>query len=325
MGAGSNDHDDNKDEDQDKKNAHSRGRSEGEERPRREDMPERGLERDEKEERRYDRRDHDEESITRLHYKKEPSSDEPRKANLSAAAALRARLGGRPTAAPAATPSHLREETVILPLVDAAGRAAPGAFGREAAGTAAAGVRPTKRIERFEDGERKRYFADDDTLDLETLVKRTKYGATEDIDATMARNIARKSNFKETDLDPDAEYDVDGGLDLADGQRKASKDARRRGSATEEVAKREKQRQVRDFTRFQSALDRCSLCFTSKSRQKHLTLAIGTAAYLALPPRGRLIPGHCQIIPIEHVGSSRIADEAAWTEIRNFKKCLLQI
>ena len=37
-----------------------------------------------------------------------------------------------------------------------------------------AGRRP-KRVERYEGGERARYFADDDKLDLGTLVKRTKY------------------------------------------------------------------------------------------------------------------------------------------------------
>lgn len=255
--------------------------------------------------------------------------------NLSAAAMLRARLSGNP--ATSSTARHgednekqkKREEAIILPLIDASGRAAPGAFGRESASTAAgadASIRPIKRVERYDqDGQRKRYFADDDTIDLDTLVKRTKYGSTEDIDATMARNIAKTSNFKTKDLDADAEYDWDAGLDLADGRHKASKDARRRGSVTEEVAKKEKQRQIREYTKFQSALDRCTLCFTSKLRQKHLTLAIGTVAYLALPSRGRLVPGHCQIVPAEHVASTRSTDESTWTEIRNFKKCLLQM
>jgi len=255
--------------------------------------------------------------------------------NLSAAAMLRARLSGRK--APSSTARHgepkqklgKQEETVILPLIDASGRAAPGAFGRESASTAAgadASTRPIKKVERYDqDGQRKRYFADDDSLDLDTLVKRTKYGTTEDIDATMARNISKSNKFKMTDLDADAEYDWDAGLDLADGRHKASKDARRCGSATEEVAKKEKQRQIREYTKFQSALDRCALCFTSKLRQKHLTLAIGTVAYLALPSRGRLVPGHCQIVPAEHVASTRSTDESTWTEIRNFKKCLLQM
>lgn len=41
--------------------------------------------------------------------------------------------------------------------------------------------------------------------------------------------------------------------------------------------------------------------------------------------RGRLVPGHSVIVPTEHVASSRQVDEQVWTEIRNFKKCLLQM
>jgi hypothetical protein len=270
-------------------------------------------------------------------HKEEKADEEEKTKNLSAAAILRARLSGKPapittTAATktATAKEKIEEETIILPLVDAAGRAAPGAFGRESAATTASAADPSttriKRVERYDqDGQRKRYFADDDTIDLDTLVKRAKYGSTDDIDATMARNIAKSAKFKETDLDADAEYDWDAGLDLADGRHKASKDARRRGSATEEIAKKEKERQIREYTKFQSALDRCTLCFTSKLRRKHLTLAIGTVAYLALPSRGRMVPGHCQIIPAEHIASTRSTDESTWTEIRNFKKCLLQM
>lgn len=41
--------------------------------------------------------------------------------------------------------------------------------------------------------------------------------------------------------------------------------------------------------------------------------------------RGRLVPGHCLIVPAEHVASARQVDEHVWTEMRNFKKCLLQM
>ena len=37
------------------------------------------------------------------------------------------------------------------------------------------------------------------------------------------------------------------------------------------------------------------------------------------------MPGHCLIVPMEHVASCRMADEAVWTEMRNFKKCLVQM
>lgn len=41
--------------------------------------------------------------------------------------------------------------------------------------------------------------------------------------------------------------------------------------------------------------------------------------------RGRLVPGHCLIVPNDHTPSTRQVDEHIWTEIRNFKKCLLQM
>jgi hypothetical protein len=97
--------------------------------------------------------------------------------NRSAAEALRARLAGKPVpAAAAAEPAGAgkQREVVVLPQVDARGRAMPGAFGRESAGDglraaeAAAGGRMNKRVQRYgADGTRERYFADDDSVDLQ--------------------------------------------------------------------------------------------------------------------------------------------------------------
>ena len=41
--------------------------------------------------------------------------------------------------------------------------------------------------------------------------------------------------------------------------------------------------------------------------------------------RGRLVEGHSIIVPTEHVASSRQVDDHIWTELRNFKKCVLQM
>jgi hypothetical protein len=50
---------------------------------------------------------------------------------------------------------------------------------------------------------------------VQTLVKRAKHGDDSmDIDRSLAANIAARSRFKETDLDADAEYDYDAGLDM---------------------------------------------------------------------------------------------------------------
>lgn len=70
---------------------------------------------------------------------------------------------------------------------------------------------------------------------------------------------------------------------------------------------------------------RCNLCFMSGKRNKEITLSVGSLAYLALPARGSLVPGHCTIIPVDHVASMRAADSEVVEEVKNFKKCLIQM
>ncbi|KAK9823428.1 hypothetical protein WJX72_002672 [[Myrmecia] bisecta] len=247
------------------------------------------------------------------------------RSNVATAAALRARLLGK---APPAEPAGLagapassggRAERVVLPMVDASGRAMPGAFGREAAGAGAPdGGRKPKRVQRYgEGGVKERYFADDEKQDLTTLVKRQRYEGAEDIDANLADNIARSARYKGKELDVDDEYDVDGGLEMYE--------SRKRKGTKEQQAQRSKRAQVSDYMRTSSILDNCARCFASARRPRHLTISIGQTAYLMLPERGRLVPGHCCIVPSEHVASSRLVDEHVWTEMRNFKKCLLQM
>lgn len=44
-----------------------------------------------------------------------------------------------------------------------------------------------------------------------------------------------------------------------------------------------------------------------------------------LPESGRLVPGHCQIVPMQHGVSQRSSDEDVFEEMRNFKKCLYKM
>jgi hypothetical protein len=83
--------------------------------------------------------------------------------------------------------------------------------------------------------------------------------------------------------------------------------------------------QVADYKKFETMQQRCQLCMDSAARPKHLLIALGTAAYLMMPLTKRLMPGHCLIVPMQHCKATRMADETALTEIRNFKKCLIQM
>ncbi|KAL0044021.1 hypothetical protein WJX82_003090 [Trebouxia sp. C0006] len=254
--------------------------------------------------------------------------------NKATAAALRARLmqGKQPSMVlgpnrdsaqnppqDSAAAIESRAQSVQLSAIDSKGRAVPGAFGRAAVGAGAPeGGRKPKRVQRFDAGERQRYFADDDKQQLGDLVAQQRYEGAADIDANLADNIMRKGKrFREKELDVDEEYDVDGGLDMYE--------SRKKKGTKEQQKKRDRSAQIADHRRVTNAMDRCSLCFASTSRARHLTISLGQSAYLALPARGRLGEGHSIIVPTEHVASTRQVDEHIWTELRNFKKCLLQM
>ena len=231
--------------------------------------------------------------------------------NNSVAAMLRARLGGKTVQAPATESLGTQEgdrepdqapATVHLPMVDARGRAAPGAFGRET--TAQAHTEPAAEAD----------------LDLQTMVRRVKHGTEEGMNDVIARNIAKNSYYRETAADD--EYDFDVGTDVLTAQ-KVSKRGKKAPSA--ELERKEKARQINEYRRMSKTQNHCRLCLEKNDANAHLTVSMSPSAYLALPDRGRLVPGHCCIVPVEHIASSRLADENTWEELRNFKKCVLQM
>eukprot|EP00210_Caulerpa_lentillifera_P008695 g8294.t1 len=186
---------------------------------------------------------------------------------------------------------------IVLPMMDSDGRPSRGAFGRESS---------KKRRENDDD---------DDDDDIATLYKRSKYRDDAiDIDNALANKIVRNKRFEPIDVD--AEYDFDVGSNLHK--------KRNRKNAKSKL-NREKRDAIRDYRKMETIGERCPLCFGSKTFPKNLVVSIGTMTYLRLPIRGALDPFHCHIIPIEHLPSTRQVDEDVWTEIRNFKKCLIMM
>ena len=158
--------------------------------------------------------------------------------------------------------------------------------------------------------------------DAAALYKRSKRGEDAiDIDKTLARNISRHRRFDaRDDLNADMEYDYGVGSDLFEKKRRKN-----RKETLSDVQKREKRKQVNQFQKMQTVQEKCPYCFDSDQIPKHLVMSIATAAYLRLPEKGALDSKHCVIVPLEHIPSTREADENAWTEIRNFKKALIQM
>jgi hypothetical protein len=233
--------------------------------------------------------------------------------NNSVAAMLRARLGGKvkpPDISQAPSPQEeaiggqpdRAPATVHLPMVDARGRAAPGAFGRETA--AQAHTVPAAEAD----------------LDLQTMVRRVRHGTEEGMNDMIARNISRNAYYRETAADD--EYDFDVGTDVL-----AAPKVSRRGKKdpNAELERKEKSRQINEYRRMNKFQNQCRMCLDKNDANAHLTVSMSPSAYLALPDRGRLVPGHCCVVPVDHIASSRLADENTWEELRNFKKCVLQM
>jgi hypothetical protein len=236
------------------------------------------------------------------------------------AAALRARLGGRPPP-PAPPPTT----TLDAALVDASGRAAAGAFGRDEAGRAHPAV--GKRTQRYDpSGARGRWFADDDDAgaDVATLAKRARHGDDRgaiDVDAAIAKGILKQgARYRggTTEAAADDEYDFDGGLAALDAKR-----APRRGRPGE--ADRARAAASAATRRDDAALAACAACVGAPRFESDLVIAASGRAYLAAVRRGRLALLHCVIAPAAHAPSERSTDEDTATDIRNFKKCVLRM
>lgn len=135
----------------------------------------------------------------------------------------------------------------------------------------------------------------------------------------MAKTVMG-SKYRQADFDADAEYDFDAGVNLQD----RSKSKQRRHSE-DKKSKSAKDAQIADYKKLTSVEENCIFCFSSPRHLHHLVVSIATTTYLMLPANRRLVPGHCLIVPLEHIPSTRQLDENVLIEMRNFKKSLIRM
>ncbi|CAO3570047.1 unnamed protein product [Mortierella alpina] len=159
-----------------------------------------------------------------------------------------------------------------------------------------------------EQGNRTAYQGEEAELDLHELVRREKMGLEEGMDQELARRITRDAVFRD-----DNDYMDDNADRIARTVKKT--DAQLKSSA------------IHDHRKTQTALDKCALCFKDEGRTPPAVavVSMGTRVYLGLPQYKEFLPGHCMIVPIQHVTSTLECDDDAWDEIRNFMKCLIQM
>uniref|UniRef100_A0AAX7VZ96 CWF19-like protein 2 n=1 Tax=Astatotilapia calliptera TaxID=8154 RepID=A0AAX7VZ96_ASTCA len=172
------------------------------------------------------------------------------------------------------------------------------------------GRRKKKPIETHVDGERVRYFQDDDNVGLKEMVRREKMSSAQDQNALYSRMAAKMMG--KTDGD---NYTLD---DMF-----VSSAAQREGEGREEERMRNKA--IGESRRLAASMEKCQHCFSSKELQKHLIVAIGSKVYLSLPAGVSMTEGHCLICPLQHHCSATGMDEDIWAEMQLFRRTLVRM
>ncbi|KAG7226012.1 hypothetical protein INR49_018622 [Caranx melampygus] len=163
------------------------------------------------------------------------------------------------------------------------------------------GRRKKKPIETHVEGQRVRYFQDDDNVGLQEMVRREKMSSAQDQNALYSRMAAKMMG--KTDGD---NYTLD---DMF-----VSSAAQREGEGREEERMRSKA--IGESRRLAASMDKCQHCFSSQELQKHLIVAIGSKVYLSLPAGVSMTEGHCLICPLQHHCSATGLDEDVWSEMQ---------
>ncbi|CAL8361570.1 unnamed protein product [Merluccius merluccius] len=172
------------------------------------------------------------------------------------------------------------------------------------------GRRKSKPIETHIDGERVRYFQDDDGMGLQEMVRREKMSTPQDQNALYSRMAAKMMGKADGD-----NYTLD---DMF-----VSSAAQREGEGRDE--ERMRSQAVAEGRRLAATMDQCPRCFHSQQLQKHLIVAIGTKSYLSLPAGVSLTEGHCLISPLQHHCSATGLDEDIWSEMQLFRRTLVRM
>ncbi|KAK7171401.1 hypothetical protein R3I93_003872 [Phoxinus phoxinus] len=209
---------------------------------------------------------------------------------------------------PVGAPSDSEKEVVLF-RTDPSGRAWPVNAPSQTL-EPRGGRRKRKAVETHQDGERVRYFEDDDGMDLREMVRREKMSSAEDQNALYSRMAAKMMG--KTDGD---NYTLD---DMF-----VSSAAQKEGAGRDE--ERQRNKAVQETRRLAGRMEKCRHCFDSPELPKHLITAVGSKVYLCLPNSVSLTEGHCLIVPIQHHTAATGLDEDIWSEIQMFRRALVRM
>jgi len=152
-----------------------------------------------------------------------------------------------------------------------------------------------------EEGNRTKYYEDDNQYSLSELVARERSGAADQDHQMMSRMSAKM--FQKTDGDI---FTLD---DMFE-----SKITQVTGKDKE--AKRVHDKSIKETKKKLMRLEKCPLCLGNQECKEYLIVSRGDHSYIRLPSNRPMCDGHCFICPISHSCSAITLDENVWEEIR---------
>lgn len=199
--------------------------------------------------------------------------------------------------------SEIQEE-ILLTRTDSQGRSQP-LKQQTDYGEPSSYNKRKKNVETHKDGQRVRYFADDDKYSLKQMFETEKYNSAENQNSEFIKMAGRIR--KNDDLDDT----------FSDNIRKKESDLK--------IDSKRREKAISEHQKISKSLDSCNKCIQSEGMLKHLMVSMRENSYLALPSYEPLIEGHCLIVPIRHVPCATQLDENEWSEILDMRKDLVKL
>ncbi|KAH8368314.1 hypothetical protein KR084_009939 [Drosophila pseudotakahashii] len=212
-------------------------------------------------------------------------------------------------ARPAKSKSKAGAEHVLLTKVDQSGNVRPlvqTSDPNELYGGRKGQKRSSKKVDTHVDGQRVRYFADDDRYDIKQMFEREKHATAAEANLQYADIVSKHKNPND---------------DLED----IFADKVRKQISAGDAEKRELQSAIREHEKLAASLENCERCFDSAKLDKQLLVSLGEKIYLSLPWYMGLQSGHCVLTTMQHVPCCTQLDEDAWEEMSNFRKALTRM
>lgn len=169
--------------------------------------------------------------------------------------------------------------------------------------------RKKTKVETHKDGQRIRYFGDDDKYDLQQMYEREKMDTAEDQNSMLA-GMTNSACDKTND-----DFDMDDMM--------VTKAARKKNEELEEAKKLNKAAHA--HIEMEKTLEDCKWCLGSRRSNKHLMVSMGKTCYLSVPGHTSMAEGHCLIVPMGHVMAGTHLDEDVWAEVQDYRKALVKM